>query len=262
MTELAIGIAAAAAAGAAGQLLVTGPRRLRPRDRSSATGPAAAVVAAAAGGAVVFLEGTRVVLALVTLAVAVAVAHDVRRRARAAEAEQRADLVLMACEGLASDLQAGQPPVAALAAAAEDWPELEPVAAAAELGADVPAALHALAGRPGAAQLRTVAAAWQVSHRSGAGLAGALRLAAHRLRDERATARVVATELAAAQATARLLTLLPVGVLLLGSGLGGDPIGFLLDTPAGLVCLVTGLALAYAGLSWLARIGDRVTGRA
>jgi tight adherence protein B len=105
-----------------------------------------------------------------------------------------------------------------------------------------------------------LAAAWQVSQRSGAGLAGALATAAGRLRDDRATARVVATEMSAALATARLLAVLPVGVLLLGSGLGGDPVGFLIGTPPGLVCLCAGLALEYAGLSWLVRIADQVTG--
>ena len=82
-----------------------------------------------------------------------------------------------------------------------------------------------------------------------------------RVRADRATARVVATELASAQATARLLAVLPLAVLLLGNGLGGDPVGFLLGTPAGLVCLAAGLSLEYAGLVWLGRIADRVSGR-
>jgi tight adherence protein B len=72
---------------------------------------------------------------------------------------------------------------------------------------------------------------------------------------------VVTTELAAAQTTARLLAVLPLGVLLLGGGLGGDPLGFLLTTTPGLVCLCSGLALEYAGLLWLARIGEQVLGR-
>jgi tight adherence protein B len=71
----------------------------------------------------------------------------------------------------------------------------------------------------------------------------------------------VATELASAQATARLLAVLPVAVLLLGNGLGGDPVGFLLSSPGGLVCLVAGLSLEYAGLAWLTRIADHVSGR-
>jgi tight adherence protein B len=135
------------------------------------------------------------------------------------------------------------------------------VAVAARLGADVPAALRTLARRPGAAEACVVAAAWQVAHRSGAGLAGALDTAARHLRDERATARVVATELAAARATARLLAALPAAVLLLANGLGGNPVRFLIDTPPGLVCLGAGLGLEYAGLFWLGRIADHVLRR-
>jgi tight adherence protein B len=221
-----------------------------------------AVVLAVGGTvAIVLLDGTQVVVALVALAVVGAVSRDVARRRRAVAADRRAELVLVACDSLVADLQAGQPPVAALAAAAEDWAELAPVAAAARLDAGVPTAFRSLATRPGAAQLRVVAAAWQVGHRSGAGLAGALAMAAAQLRADRATARIVATEMAAAQATARLLAVLPLGVLLLGRSLGGDPFGFLLGTVPGVVCLSTGLSLEYAGLVWLARIADRVTGR-
>jgi tight adherence protein B len=211
--------------------------------------------------AVAFLDGTRVVVALMAAAGAGAASREVARRRRTAAADRRAEMVLVTCDALVADLRAGQPPVTALVAAADDWPELAPVAAAARLGAGVPASLRTLADRPGAAQLRVVAAAWQVGHRTGAGLAGALAMATEQLRADRATARVVATEMAAAQATARLLALLPVGVLLLGRSLGGDPVAFLLGTTAGLICLGTGLTLEYAGLVWLSRIADRVTGR-
>ena len=257
------GLFAAVAAGAAVHLFLgrTGRPRWHRRTpvRPAVIGRAAIVLGGAASAAL--LDGSHVVVALVALAVVAAVGQDITRRRRTAAADQRADRLLAVCEGLASDLRAGQPPVNALVAAADDWPELEPVAAAARLGADVPAALRGLAARPGAAQVRVVAAAWQVAHRSGAGLAAALELAADQLRADRATSRVVATEMAAAQATARLLAVLPLGVLLLGSGLGGDPVGFLLGTTPGLVCLCAGLALEYLGLRWLARIGDRVLGR-
>lgn len=256
------GVVAALAAGGAAYLLLGWRRSLRRFERqASPRAPLVVGLAAAAGAALLLLDGTHFVLALVVLAVVVAVGREIDRRRRAAAADRRADLVLALCDGLAADLLAGQPPVMALDAAAEDWAELAPVASAARLGADVPSALRALAGRPGAGQLRIVAAAWQVAHRSGAGLARALELAADNLRAERATARVVATELVAAEATARLLAVLPLGVLLLGSGLGGDPVGFLLGTPPGLVCLVVGLGLAQVGMLWLARIGDQVTGR-
>lgn len=254
---------AALAAGGAAYLLLGWRRTLRRVERPASPGaPVVVGLVAAAAGVLLLLDGTHFVLALVALAVVIAVGREVDRRRRSAAADRRADLVLTLCDGLAADLLAGQPPTMALDAAAEDWSELAPVASAARLGADVPAALRALAERPGAGQLRVVAAAWQVAHRSGAGLARVLELAADNLRADRATARVVATELVAAEATARLLAALPLGVLLLGSGVGGDPVGFLLGTTPGLVCLVVGLGLAQVGMLWLARIGDQVTGRA
>jgi tight adherence protein B len=130
--------------------------------------------------------------------------------------------------------------------------------ASSRLGRDVPGALRELAELPGAVGLRSVAAAWVVSHRSGAGLAGAVELAADAMREDRMTARVVQTELAAARATAKLLAALPFGVLLLGKGAGGDPFGFLLGTNAGVVCLGLGLGLMWGGIAWIERIARGV----
>jgi tight adherence protein B len=48
--------------------------------------------------------------------------------------------------------------------------------------------------------------------------------------------------------------LLPIGVLLIGRGAGGDPVGFLLHTVPGTTCLVLGLLLAWCGLLWIERI--------
>ena len=174
---------------------------------------------------------------------------------------RRRDQVLAACEGLAADLAAGLAPHQALLTMADQWPELRPVADAAGLGADVAAAFRAAARLPGADMLRTPAAAWSVAHRSGASLADAVGLAADTVRAERDTARIVSTELAAATATARLLALLPLGVLVLGRGMGGDPFGFLLATTGGQICLASGLALSWAGAIWLERIADSVERR-
>lgn len=176
-----------------------------------------------------------------------------RRRSAADQAA-----VLEVCDLLAADLDAGRPPGAALASAAERWPPLDPVVEALRLGADVPEALRRLAvARRGAADLRWVAGAWQVAQDSGHGLSAALERTASGLRARRRTRRLIDSELASARATARLVACLPVAVLLMGSGAGSDPWAFLLRTPVGWICLVGGLSLVAVGLWWIERLADK-----
>lgn len=251
------GVLSGLLAGLALWFLLPGPARLRRPVSAERGQPAWTVVPAIAGIWWLLGLGHVVLLAIAAITAVAAVRRIGAARARAV-AERRADQVLLACQSMAAELAAGQPPQHALARAAEDWTELEPVAVAADLGADVPETMREVAHLPGAAQLLGVAAAWQVAHRSGSGLADALRATAVRVGDERATRRLVSGELAAARATAHLMAGLPVLVLLLGSGIGGDPVGFLLDEPVGLGCLATGLLLTWAGLVWLDRIAVSV----
>jgi tight adherence protein B len=181
-----------------------------------------------------------------------------RRERRAADAARLR--VLETCGQLAAELASGQPPAAALAQAADDWAELRPVAEAFRVGADVPAALRTLARRPGLDDLRLLAAAWQIAHRTGQGLAEAVERVARQLVAARATRRVVDGELASARATARLVALLPVAALAMGTGVGGEPVRFLLRSPPGWLCLALGLTFGLGGLAWieaLARDVDR-----
>jgi tight adherence protein B len=221
----------------------------------------AAVLLGACAALLTSLDGSRLALGLILLGSAGAVAMLVGRAHRARAAERRRELVVEACEALAGELRAGQPPVTSLQHCVEVWPALEPVAAASRLGADVPGALRRLSRMPGAEGLREIASAWQVAERSGAGLATALAQVAATARERQATRHLVQGELASAQATARLVGVLPVASLAMSAGIGGDPWHFLLATPVGLGCLAAGALLAWSGLLWIDRIAVAVLAR-
>lgn len=256
-------VAAAAGTGLAVWLVL--PRRARipepsgREEHGAGTGAsrhllAMVVLAVGAGVLLVLVEGTVLALGFVLSAALIGAWRMVERGRLRRLAQQRADCVVEVCEALAGELRAGQPPLAALRHCVEVWPALETVATAGELGADVPRSLRRLARLPGASGLTEVAGAWQVSQGSGGTMAPALSRVADASRRRRATRHLVASELGSAQATARLVAVLPVAVLAMGSGLGGDPWAFLLTTPPGICCLASGLLLAYAGLAWIERI--------
>lgn len=252
------GLGAALAAAVAAWLLVPSARpvsRRRPvAGRRRWWGGAAVSV-----GAGVLLDGERAALAAVAaMSLAGAVWLWRRRVARVAAAASR-DRVLEACRLLRGELSAGRPPGASLELAAEEWVVLAPAAEAFRLGASVPEALRRLGCRAsGAEGLVALGAAWDVAQRSGQGLAVAVGAIADQLTADAAMRRVVTAELSSARATARVVAALPVVALLMGSGVGGDPWGFLLGTPVGLACLAGGVALALAGLAWIEAIAAGV----
>ncbi len=219
---------------------------------------AVGAVAAVAG---TLLTGTAVVVVVLAAGSAVAGLRLLTARRARLEAARTSVRVLETCEQLAAELAAGQPPGTALDRAADDWAPLRPVAATFRIGGDVPAGLRQAAARRGAGDLRYVAAAWQVAHSTGSGLSDAVDRVALDLRAAAATRRVVDGELSSARATSRLVAALPLVALLMGSGAGGDPWGFLLGHPVGLACLAAGLVLGFLGLWWIEALATGVEGR-
>ncbi|MEU7612344.1 hypothetical protein [Micromonospora sp. NPDC049204] len=132
--------------------------------------------------------------------------------------------------GLAADLRAGLPVQQAIEAATDGW--------------------------DGSDRLRQLtAAAVRLADRTGAPLADLVeRIEA----DARATDRglaAAAAQAAGARATAWLLAALPVGGILLGYGIGVDPVAVLLHSSVGGVCAVVAVALQVVGLLWTERLG-------
>ncbi len=217
--------------------------------------PRAAAIAA--GGAAALLVGSPMPLLLVPVVAVLADRWLRARMARQQAARTRAEVQRL-CETLVGELHAGRPPGDALAHAAAEAGELgKTLARAVSLGVDVPAALREAARRPGAAALVRLAACWQVAQDSGAGLVAAVARISEGLRAEEALRQEVTAQLAAPRATARLLAALPAFGLLLGYGLGGDPLRILFGTPYGLTCVVLGVSLDAAGVLWTERIARR-----
>lgn len=174
------------------------------------------------------------------------------RRRRARERMR----VVQALGALAAELQAGQPPLAALDSAGGRpcvWPR---ALAAARLGEDVSAALTT--DSDDNAVLRQLGACWQVAAQSGSGLAPAVAQLAVSARAAEDVRVHLEGQLAGPRATARMLTVLPFVGLGFGVMLGADPVGWLISTPPGWGCLLGGLALTALGSWWTGRIAVAV----
>lgn len=212
----------------------------------------------AVAGLVLALLGSSV-LPVIAGAAGVPVLRRVRMAGRERRArERRQDAVIALCGTLAGEVRAGRQPDEALLCAAHDSGGLgdaqAAVLAAARFGGDVPGALAAAAGQPGAEGLRGLAACWRVAVDQGAGLAAGLDRLEGALRAERDQRSDLRAQLAGARATAVMLAGLPALGLLLGVALGADPLHVLLHTGAGLGCLLAGGVLESLGVWWVTRI--------
>ncbi len=254
----------AALAASAAALAWWRPSAVRHREGRRAPGPLAgqappsvAVAVAATAGLVVGAP----LLLLPTVAVVSWAAVSLAGRARQERhAARRRERVIEAGEAMLGELRAGCPPLEALHRSALVWDELAPVAASARLGGDVPSALRRLGEAPGARALTRVAGAWQLCHSTGSGLATALEQVLATVRADHEVSLAIGSELSSARATARLLAVLPALVLAAAQGIGADPVGFLLSSTPGLLCLFGGVGLALAGVLWIERIADEARG--
>ena len=182
-----------------------------------------------------------------------AIALDDRRRSRQAS-RRRTGEVVDGCLALAGELGAGAPPHHALSVVAGDWPGLFALASRQALvGGDPATALRESARQPGAEALRAVAAAWEVSERTGARLSTVLAAVADSLRAEAAVRKEADAQLASVRATARLMAVLPVLTLALFSAGDGAAVGFLIGTPHGVLCLLLAAVFIAMGLLWVDR---------
>lgn len=200
------------------------------------------------------ISGPHVIL-VVTLAGVVAFGirqwRIARRRTRLRE---RRRLVSEAIGMMSAELRAGILPQRVLAGLAPEFDFLAPASRAADLGGDVSAALRAAADESGAELLAELAGAWLVAERAGAPLARVLDRLEESARGDLEIEREVESGLAPARATGRLMAVLPVFGLALGSGMGGDPLAVLTGTVPGAVCLAAGCGLACTGIAWVERI--------
>jgi len=181
-----------------------------------------------------------------------------RRNARkASERRLRAQEIAEIVDSLAAELGAGILATRALEHLADDMTMLNGAAAASRLGSDVAGALRVTARLPGASGLEELAAAWEVSERSGAPMARVLDCLGEGIRDEREAQREIAAGLGPAKATARLMAVLPIFGLAMGMSMGAQPLQVLINTVAGSLCLAAGAALACAGVWWVDQIAAR-----
>lgn len=105
---------------------------------------------------------------------------------------------------------------------------------------------------------RAVGAAWALVRSSGSPLGPALEALASAMRDQENARREIHAELAAPQATLRLVGVLPL-VALAGSALGGvDSLRFLFSSAPGLGSLGLGLSLLAGAWWWMRLITTRV----
>lgn len=181
-----------------------------------------------------------------------------RKQRHSAAAAQRAEEIAEASQLMAGLVRVGHVPASALRLAAAESGVFAEAVAAQQVGGSVASTWQRQSTQPGGAGLAQLAAAWVVCEHSGASLTDTLDALAEHLDSSHKLQRMVVAELSAPKATGRMLAALPFAGLALGFAIGGNPVGFLLGSLLGQLCMVIGVALACAGVWWIERIADSV----
>jgi tight adherence protein B len=233
--------------------------RRRPDVAALAAGRAGTLGPALVAGVTGLLLSTPVVAALAAVCGAAA-GRALRQRTLAGAAERRTRALVEALGALAAELRAGRPLDEATATAVDSCPDratataLGPVL---RLGEPPRGPVADEAARA----LVRVAAAVQLSARTGCSLAGVMAAVEDDLRARLHADQELRSAVAGPRASAAVLAGLPVLGLLMGSGVGADPWRVLTTTGPGTVLLVLGVALELAGTAWSARLVRRAVQR-
>lgn len=214
------------------------------------------VVTVVLGVVLADLPPARLIVALTAGGVGLFALRQVRGARARDRARSQRDAVAEAVGLMAAELRAGVLPQRALAGLVSDFDFLALASRAAGLGGDVSAALRGESAAAGREQLVDLSSAWFVAERSGAPLARVLDRLEVAARDDREVEREVQSGVAPARATGRLMAVLPVVGLLLGSGMGGDPVELLTSTVPGALCLAAGSVCACGGVAWINHIAS------
>lgn len=221
------------------------------------------VVLIAAGGVpvAVLLAGPAGALAAIMLG---GTGYLLGRRLMAERRRRRAlPEVLRGLRALNRELRAGADPLTAVTGAARAGPG----AGAEVLGrllvvmragtATEPASASAAADGPAGQVFDALCCGWVLSRRHGVAFGRVVSGIADHLSDEVAAEQERAAQLAGPRMSGYVMAGLPLMGVLLGAGMGVDPVQVLIGSDAGRLLLMVGVALMCAGLLWSARIVGR-----
>jgi tight adherence protein B len=213
-------------------------------------------------GCVVALASSLAGLPLpLVLAVAAAVVVVPRWRRRRAVRVHRGRLRAQSAEvvhALAAELRSGRPAHEALAAAAAHAGAhrdgLEAVVRRVQAGCSPVEEFRRVAREPGCEAFSAVAAAWEVTERSGGAVGAVFERLAAALDAEEESRRALEAGLAGPRATMAMLAVLPALGVVLGESAGAHPLQLLLHRPLGWLLLAGGGVLDGVGVLWVARL--------